>query len=94
MEYGGVLLVAAAATIVGCGCWCGHSGDRDVSAVPVHPSHAGRAARAFNITLLAIWGVLALITLARNMAPGSWITGALCAIAVYVIGAGVLRRPQ
>ena len=32
--------------------------------------------------------------LARNMAPGAWITGALCAIAVYVIGAGVLRRPQ
>jgi phosphatidylcholine synthase len=50
--------------------------------------------RAFNIALLAVWGVLALITLARNMAPGPWITGALCAIAVYVIGAGVLRRPQ
>jgi phosphatidylcholine synthase len=48
--------------------------------------------RAFNIALLALWGVLALITLARNMAPGVWITGALCAIALYVIGAGLLRR--
>ena len=59
----------------------------------IHPMRVARL-RAFNITLLAIWGVLALITLARNMAPGPWITGALCAIAVYVIGAGVLRRPQ
>jgi phosphatidylcholine synthase len=59
----------------------------------IHPMRVARL-RAFNITLLAIWGVLALITLARNMAPGPWITGALCAIAVYVIGAGLLRRPQ
>jgi phosphatidylcholine synthase len=59
----------------------------------IHPMRVVRL-RAFNITLLAIWGVLALITLARNMAPGAWITGALCAIAVYVIGAGLLRRPQ
>ena len=42
--------------------------------------------------ILVLWGVLALITLARNMAPGPWITGALCAIALYVIGAGLLRH--
>jgi hypothetical protein len=42
--------------------------------------------------LLVLWGALALITLARGMAPGPWITGALCAIAIYVVGLGAFRR--
>ncbi|HSR77902.1 MAG TPA: CDP-alcohol phosphatidyltransferase family protein [Xanthobacteraceae bacterium] len=57
----------------------------------IHPVRVARL-RAFNIALLGLWGVLALITLARNMAPGPWITGAVCAIELYVIGAGILRR--
>ena len=57
----------------------------------IHPMRVQRL-RNFNIALLVLWGVLALITLARDMAPGPWITGVLCAIAIYVIGAGVLRR--
>jgi phosphatidylcholine synthase len=57
----------------------------------IHPVRVARL-RTFNIALLVVWAVLALITLARDMAPGPWITTALCAIAVYVISAGVLRR--
>ena len=57
----------------------------------IHPLRVMRL-RPFTVALLVLWGVLALITLARDMAPGPWITGALCAIAIYVIGLGALRR--
>jgi phosphatidylcholine synthase len=56
----------------------------------IHPVRVARL-RVLNIALLALWGVLALITLWRDMAPGLWITAALCAIAAYVAGAGALR---
>jgi phosphatidylcholine synthase len=59
----------------------------------IHPVRVERL-RRFNIALLAIWAVLALVTLARGMAPGPWITFLLCAIAIYVVGAGFLRRPE
>jgi phosphatidylcholine synthase len=59
----------------------------------IHPMRVERL-RAFNIVLLALWAVLALITLAREMAPGPWITAALCAIAIYVIGAGIWHRVE
>jgi phosphatidylcholine synthase len=59
----------------------------------IHPGRV-RHLRALNIALLALWGVLALFTLACDMAPGFWVTAALCAIAVYVIGVGVLRRAE
>jgi phosphatidylcholine synthase len=57
----------------------------------VHPLRVERL-RPFTLALLVVWAVLALITLARDMAPGPWITAALCAIAIYVVGLGVLRR--
>ncbi len=57
----------------------------------IHPLRVVRL-RAITIALLVLWGVLALITLGRDMSPGPWITGALCAIAVYTVGLGVLRR--
>jgi phosphatidylcholine synthase len=57
----------------------------------IHPLRVVRL-RPFTVALLVLWGVLALITLARGMAPGPWITGPLCAIAIYVIGLGALRR--
>jgi len=44
------------------------------------------------IALLVIWSVLACVTLLRDMMPGPWITAALCAIALYFLGAGLLRR--
>jgi phosphatidylcholine synthase len=57
----------------------------------IHPLRVVRL-RPVTIVLLVVWGVLALITLARGMAPGPWITGALCAIAIYLVGLGALRR--
>src|SRR5690242_16877448 len=57
----------------------------------VHPFRVKRG-RALSIALLAIWSVLACVTLLRDMMPGPWITAALCAIALYFLGAGVLRR--
>jgi phosphatidylcholine synthase len=57
----------------------------------IHPLRVVRL-RPITIALLIVWAVLALITLARDMAPGPWITGALCAIAIYVVALGALRR--
>lgn len=57
----------------------------------VHPFRVKRG-RALTIALLAIWSVLACVTLLRDMMPGPWITAALCAIALYFLGAGLLRR--
>jgi phosphatidylcholine synthase len=57
----------------------------------IHPLRVVRL-RPFTVAVLVLWGMLALITLARGMAPGPWITGALCAIAIYVVGLGALRR--
>jgi phosphatidylcholine synthase len=57
----------------------------------IHPLRVVRM-RRFNIALLVIWSVLALITMAQGMAPGPWVTYALCLIGVYVLGGGFLRR--
>jgi len=56
----------------------------------IHPVRVKRL-RALNIALLFIWSVLALIALIRDMSPGIWISGPLCAIAIYVLAAGYLR---
>jgi phosphatidylcholine synthase len=64
--------------------------------VPVpflHPFRVRRM-RAFNALLIAAWSVLALVALIRDMMPGPWVTGALCAIALYFLGAGLLRRKE
>ena len=57
----------------------------------VHPFRVKRG-RAISIALLAIWSMLACVTLLRDMMPGPWITASLCAIALYFLGAGLLRR--
>ena len=59
----------------------------------VHPSRVARF-RMLTIALLAIWSVLAFIALMRDMMPGPWITGGLCAIALYFLGVGFLRRAE
>ena len=56
----------------------------------VHPLRVRRL-RALNIALLAVGGVLAVIALGRDLAPGWWVTGGLCAIACYVFIAGAFR---
>ena len=59
----------------------------------VHPFRVARF-RILTLALLGIWAVLAFITLMRDMMPGPWITAGLCAIAIYVLGAGFLRRTE
>ena len=57
----------------------------------IHPLRIARF-RTFNIALMAVWAVLALVAIARDMAPGAAVTTMLCAIAVYFFGAGIFRR--
>ena len=57
----------------------------------VHPLRVARG-RMVTIALLVIWSVLACVTLLRDMMPGPWITASLCGIALYFLGAGLLRR--
>jgi len=64
-----------------------------VPIVFIHPFRVPRL-RGLSAILLALGGVLALVAMARDMAPGPWVTGAMCAICLYFIGAGLLRRPS
>lgn len=57
----------------------------------VHPFRVKRL-RALTLSLLAVWSVLAFLTLMRDMMPDLWITLGLCAIALYFLGAGLLRQ--
>jgi len=57
----------------------------------VHPFRVLRL-RGVTLALLAAWGVLALVAIFYNMSPGPWVTAALCAIGVYVVGIGALRQ--
>ena len=57
----------------------------------IHPLRVRRL-RALNLLLLAAGAVLALVALARDLAPGPWVTGGLVAIGLYVLAAGVFRR--
>ena len=57
----------------------------------IHPLRVKRL-RALNLLLIAVWAALGLVALARDMAPGSWVSGGLCAIGLYVLAAGVFRR--
>jgi phosphatidylcholine synthase len=57
----------------------------------IHPVRVTRL-RALNIALMAAWTVLAIIALGNDMAPGFWTDAGLCAIAIYVLAAGLLRR--
>jgi len=59
----------------------------------VHPLRVGRF-RILNIVMLAAWSVLALVAVSRGMMPGIWITGGLCVIGLYFLGAGLLRRAE
>jgi phosphatidylcholine synthase len=62
-----------------------------VPVVFVHPFRVVRL-RALNAALLAVGGVLIIVAIARDLAPGRWVTGGLCAICVYFLVAGLWRR--
>jgi phosphatidylcholine synthase len=49
--------------------------------------------KAFNIALLALWAVLALVAVVQNLSPGIYITLPLSLIAVYFFAVGLLRTP-
>jgi phosphatidylcholine synthase len=57
----------------------------------VHPIRVARL-RALNIALMTVWAVLAIIALSNNMSPDLWVDVGLCAIGIYVLAAGLLRR--
>lgn len=63
-----------------------------VPIVFIHPFRVVRL-RALSAILLALGGVLAIVAVVRDMAPGPWVTAGLCVICLYFIGAGLLRRP-
>lgn len=58
----------------------------------IHPVRVVRL-RYFNMALLVLWSVLALVAMAHDMAAGPFVTGTLCAIGVYILGGGYFRRP-
>jgi phosphatidylcholine synthase len=64
-----------------------------VPIVFIHPFRVARL-RALSAVLLALAGVLAIVAIAQDMAPGPWVTGAMCGIILYFAGAGLLRRPS
>jgi phosphatidylcholine synthase len=57
----------------------------------IHPLRVARW-RSLNIALLVVWSLLAAAALGRNLDAGPWISAALCAIALYFIAAGLIRR--
>jgi phosphatidylcholine synthase len=46
--------------------------------------------RSFTIVFMVLWGILAMVALMQGLAPGTWVTAALCLIAVYFLFAGLL----
>jgi phosphatidylcholine synthase len=58
----------------------------------VHPFRVRRL-RALTVALLIAWCALGAVALARDLAPGPWVTAALCAIALYFFAIGIVRRP-
>jgi phosphatidylcholine synthase len=62
--------------------------------VPFHFVHPVRIPhlRAATMAALALWAVLAALSIAENLAPGPWVIAALCVLAVYFVAIGFLRR--
>jgi phosphatidylcholine synthase len=62
--------------------------------VPFHVIHPVRVTRLRGLTLalMAIWGVLAIVTLTRNFDVAAPISVGLCAIALYIVGSDAVIR--
>lgn len=65
-----------------------------VTFVPFHVLHPVRVVRLRGLTmsLLVVWAVLAIYTLANDFNAGTIVTAALCAIAVYIVGSDAVIR--
>jgi phosphatidylcholine synthase len=57
----------------------------------IHPLRVVQG-RSLNIAMLIAWAVLAIVALVRDMAPGVWVTAALCLIAIYMATVGIIRQ--
>jgi phosphatidylcholine synthase len=57
----------------------------------IHPIRVARL-RPLNLLLIAAGAALGFVALIRDLAPGPWVTGGLCAIGLYVLSAGVFLR--
>jgi phosphatidylcholine synthase len=79
MPWLGALLVAALAAL---------------TFVPFHVVHPFRIAhlRALTTAALILWALLALFAVGENLAPGFWAVTAICALAIYFVAVGFLRR--
>jgi len=58
----------------------------------LHPLRVARF-RAFNVVLLLAWSVFAVVTVAKDMEPGTPVKLALIALAVCFLAGGLLRGP-
>jgi phosphatidylcholine synthase len=59
----------------------------------VHPFRVTRL-RGLTIVVLALWGALAIVALAHNLAPGPWISALLLACGLYFFFAGMRLRTE
>jgi phosphatidylcholine synthase len=59
----------------------------------IHPVRVRRW-RNVNLALLALWSVLALAAVLRDLDPGLWITAGLCVIGLYFFAFGLLYPTQ
>jgi phosphatidylcholine synthase len=57
----------------------------------VHPVRIAHW-RGLTIAALAVWALLAILAVAKNLEPGVWVVGGLCVLAIYFVGIGFLRR--
>jgi phosphatidylcholine synthase len=57
----------------------------------VHPLRVKRL-RGINIALMAIWAILAAISVIHNLEPAVWVVIGLCLIAIYFLAAGLFMR--
>ena len=51
-----------------------------------------RRFRSVNFAMMALWALLAAAAVVTNLEPGPVVVGALSAIALYFLAAGLLRR--
>jgi len=61
---------------------------------PFHFAHPVRIShlRALTAAALLLWAALALYAVMSDLAPGFWAVAILCALAIYFVGIGFLRR--
>lgn len=78
--------------------WIGFAGIVVLAAlsfIPIRFLHPLRVKhwRWLNVALLAVWALLAIVTLVAGLQPGPAVTIPLCAIALYFFVAGLFGRP-